>query len=289
MSQETESSLFQKDDRIMTDEGHFGFIRYMGPVQGQQGLFYGIEWDDPARGKHAGTYNSVQYFQTAHPHSGSFLPQNSKKLSGKPFVSFLEALQEKYLEDQPDDGIVTLGANKKIEVETVGWDKIKEKQKQLERLFVVGLAEYRIKHAYPFNWKEAPLDNESNRIALICPRIQDLDLSRNLFTCPSQVADITRELSHLESLRLTLNRFVSFPSHPAQSFGNAFKALRCMTLNATLMTWDHLIKLQEFMPCLYELHFGYNQLERLGNSDEGIQGGSFTKQLELNLMGCRKK
>jgi dynactin complex subunit len=182
--EDNREAMHQLDDRIMTEDGHFGFVRYSGPVQGQQGLFYGIEWDDLSRGKHSGTYNSVQYFTTKHPNSGSFVPQNSKKIPLKPCKSFLEALEEKYLQDQPDDGIVTLGANKKIEVETVGWDKIKQKQKQLERLLIVGLSEYRIKQAYPEGDGHAKKDQ---KISLVCPRIQDLDLSRNLFTCPSQV------------------------------------------------------------------------------------------------------
>ena len=38
-------------------------IRYIGPVHGTQGTWLGVEWDDPARGKHSGTHSGKEYFQ----------------------------------------------------------------------------------------------------------------------------------------------------------------------------------------------------------------------------------
>ena len=37
-------------------------IRYIGEVQGTKGSWLGVEWDDPARGKHSGEHNGTQYF-----------------------------------------------------------------------------------------------------------------------------------------------------------------------------------------------------------------------------------
>jgi dynactin complex subunit len=37
-------------------------VRYIGEVQGKSGQWLGVEWDDPARGKHSGTHNGVEYF-----------------------------------------------------------------------------------------------------------------------------------------------------------------------------------------------------------------------------------
>ena len=39
-------------------------VLYIGPVKDTSGTWLGVEWDDPSRGKHSGTHNSVQYFST---------------------------------------------------------------------------------------------------------------------------------------------------------------------------------------------------------------------------------
>lgn len=41
---------------------HLGTVRYAGPVDGTQGLWIGVEWDDPSRGKHSGTKDGKLYF-----------------------------------------------------------------------------------------------------------------------------------------------------------------------------------------------------------------------------------
>lgn len=37
-------------------------VRYVGPVRGTRGEWLGVEWDDPARGKHAGVHEGLKYF-----------------------------------------------------------------------------------------------------------------------------------------------------------------------------------------------------------------------------------
>lgn len=43
---------------------HLGTVRYVGPIPSAKGTWLGIEWDDPSRGKHNGTYNGHSYFKT---------------------------------------------------------------------------------------------------------------------------------------------------------------------------------------------------------------------------------
>lgn len=38
-------------------------IKYVGNVDNTQGIWLGVEWDDPARGKHNGTKDGKQYFE----------------------------------------------------------------------------------------------------------------------------------------------------------------------------------------------------------------------------------
>ena len=39
-------------------------VLYIGPVEGTSGMWLGVEWDDPSRGKHSGTRNACEYFST---------------------------------------------------------------------------------------------------------------------------------------------------------------------------------------------------------------------------------
>ena len=41
---------------------HIGTIEYVGPVDNFTGIWLGVEWDDPARGKHDGSKDGKQYF-----------------------------------------------------------------------------------------------------------------------------------------------------------------------------------------------------------------------------------
>ena len=38
-------------------------VRYVGTVSGKPGQWLGVEWDDPGRGKHSGTFEGIEYFR----------------------------------------------------------------------------------------------------------------------------------------------------------------------------------------------------------------------------------
>lgn len=38
-------------------------VRYFGPLPGTKGDWLGVEWDDPTRGKHDGSYDGKKIFQ----------------------------------------------------------------------------------------------------------------------------------------------------------------------------------------------------------------------------------
>ncbi len=42
--------------------GHIGTVRFTGSVDGTTGVWLGVEWDDPQRGKHSGIKDGKQYF-----------------------------------------------------------------------------------------------------------------------------------------------------------------------------------------------------------------------------------
>lgn len=43
--------------------GSLGTIKFANYVDNTNGLWLGVEWDDPQRGKHSGTKDGKQYFQ----------------------------------------------------------------------------------------------------------------------------------------------------------------------------------------------------------------------------------
>ncbi|KAJ3046672.1 hypothetical protein HK097_000641 [Rhizophlyctis rosea] len=241
----------QEADRIgsrIEVDGHFGSIRFRGAVPAESNTdWYGVEWDDPTRGKHSGTFKGVTYFTTREPTAGSFLKTCSKNIH---FArGFLQALSEKYLV-QLSDSVVRLGGDGK-EVETVGWEKIVKKQTQLSRLKEVGLAGLNI----GFH------DGAPGEITTTCPSITDLDLSRNLFSSLSDVAKICKELPNLQSLRISFNRFKPLTADSAQEdFPSAFPNLQAITLFGTHITWPELTILSPYLPALTDLHFGFNSL-----------------------------
>lgn len=42
--------------------GYLGTVNFVGQVDGTQGLWLGVEWDDPSRGRHSGAKDGRQYF-----------------------------------------------------------------------------------------------------------------------------------------------------------------------------------------------------------------------------------
>ena len=69
-----------------------------------------------------------------------------------------------------------------------------------------------------------------------CPNIASLDLSRNLFSNLSDVAEICRPLRNLRTLRLTGNRFSNIAL--GEGLGDAFGRIEWLALNMCAVTWD---------------------------------------------------
>ncbi|KAJ3013566.1 hypothetical protein HKX48_005677 [Thoreauomyces humboldtii] len=243
---------------------HYGTIRFHGPVpHGSPSLWYGIEWDDPSRGKHSGTHDDVVYFHTIVPGSASFLRET--KVPQDAFgVSFLAALESKYLAVQPGDSVVRFGGGTGVEVETVGWDKVAKKVAQLGSLREVGLAERMVAGGRRRG------QTDRGAIARTCPEIEDLDLSRNLLGWWRDVADICDELVSLRSLRLAHNRFAVVNEDDATRMEGAFPKLKALTLLGTHMPWTEAEAVQKWLPSLDELHFGFNRLATFPTSVVGF-------------------
>ncbi|KAI8989734.1 hypothetical protein BD414DRAFT_414676 [Trametes punicea] len=240
--------------------GHLGTVRYVGAVEGTTGIWLGVEWDDPKRGKHDGVKDGKRYFTCLVPHSGSFLRPSAAISYG---VTFLTALSVKYVDvprgDVSSERIVLGSSGGAIEVEAIGLDKVRSKLARLERL------------------REVSLDNEcvsksdpSGEVGRTCPGIRGLDLSKNLIPDWDVVAAITVELRELRSLSLNQNRLR--PLERLSCGTTAFQKLEELQLNATLMTWEDFLSILEYMPSLRVVELGYNRLHTLHQeTTPGIQ------------------
>ena len=83
--------------RVLLGGKHRATVRYVGAIDGQQGTWVGIEYDEAGKGKHDGSHGGRRYFSCAHdPTAGSFV-RLAKFLEAADFGrSLLAAAQERY-------------------------------------------------------------------------------------------------------------------------------------------------------------------------------------------------
>ena len=86
--------------RIETRDGARATVRYVGSVDGQDGEWVGVEWDDPARGKHDGSHDGKRYFECAATGlEPDALPASFVRAHKiRPSVTFAAAIRAKYLD-----------------------------------------------------------------------------------------------------------------------------------------------------------------------------------------------
>ncbi|KAJ5086660.1 hypothetical protein NUU61_007967 [Penicillium alfredii] len=246
------------DDNLCT-------VRYVGGVQGTTGDWLGVEWDDPTRGKHSGEHNGVRYFtcRSTQPTAGSFVRPSRPS---DPPRSFLEALREKYASEFEQElarkASSEGGVNQKtaIEisgkvVEEVGFDKIRKQLAELEELRIVLLDELRIVGVNSsYDQTEDSLLESAQQIQATCPKIIELDLSRNLLSRWRDVWEICNQLKQLKRLKLNGNRFQ--PLEEDLTFENITE----LHLEDTLLTWDEIAAVSSRFPALTSLTASANQL-----------------------------
>lgn len=190
-------------------------VRYVGPVASTQKEWLGVEWDDPTRGKHGGEHQGVKYFSckdfaSSQPKKSvlmlmQIIGRSSSKTAASfvrpsratdPAQSFIEAVHQKYASGITERRNISI-AESQIEisgkiVQEVGFDKIRQQLAQLHELKIVIVDGMRV----------ALARTDDRRIQEVCPRIVELDLSRNLFEYCDEIMKICLELENLRVLRL---------------------------------------------------------------------------------------
>lgn len=215
-------------------------VRYVGPVPPTTGLWLGVEWDDPERGKHDGSHEGVLYFTCRHPKGGSFV-RPAKVSFG---VDFLTAVRQVYQMDTEE----VLSEEISIASKTLEWGKIKERS--FESLPSVLLSR-----------REVNGPGASGDIRRTTPGVRWLDLSRTLLCCWEDVAAIAQQLEQLEGLQLSYNR-LRLPSDPS-AHCQAFCSLKVLALIGCQLTWSQVLDCAPMWPQLEDLCVEDNNITEL--------------------------
>ncbi|NWH82223.1 TBCE protein, partial [Piaya cayana] len=237
---------------------HYATVRYVGSVASTAGIWLGVEWDDPQRGKHDGTYEGTRYFECRHPKGGSFIRPNKANFG----VDFLTAVRDRYgLNNEQDvqhgtEDVMVSGKT----VEFVGMDSLAKRQRQvrLNQLVDISVRERAVSHA---GLKE--------EISRTCANIRYINLSKNLISSWETVTAIASEVQNLETLDISENK-MKFPS-TSTSVSSVFSKLRILALNKTEITWTEALLLAPGWPALEELHISSNNITVLERPDNVLQ------------------
>ncbi|XP_052425743.1 tubulin-specific chaperone E isoform X1 [Carassius gibelio] len=252
MMMKTREVLEDAVGRRVSCDGERGTVRYVGPVLPTTGLWLGVEWDDPERGKHDGSHEGVRYFTCRHPTGGSFV--RPKKASFG--VDYVTALKQRYEVELQE----VIGEELKISSKTVmmvGFEDIKQKQR-LENLTEVGLRRC-----------EVSGPGAENEIRNTTPLAQSLDLSGNLLSSWEVLAAITEQLESLRELQLSQNR-LSISSEPSR-LSPAFSCLRLLSLNSCALTWTQVLHCAPMWQHLEELYLSDNDITELLRPEHVLQ------------------
>ncbi|KAK3341231.1 hypothetical protein B0T25DRAFT_573635 [Lasiosphaeria hispida] len=240
-------------------DGALCTVGYIGEVAGTTGSWLGVEWDDASRGKHDGQHKGLRYFscKSKSPTAASFIRPSRPVDAPQTFVS---ALQLKYVGDpaaedrpEPHKQIVISG---KVAQE-IGFDKIRREQAQLAELKIIILDGSRVAYAsHP--------SGDQQSISQVCPKVTELDLSRNLFNRFGTVVEICSELGGLNALRVRGNRFQDIPQDKGlDSADRVFRGTKELAIDETLLEWPEICHLASKFVSLNALFSSANQLSVL--------------------------
>ncbi|KAL5365621.1 hypothetical protein BJX96DRAFT_169251 [Aspergillus floccosus] len=164
-----------------------------------------------------------------------------------------QRLDDRALEGHQDKPIEISG---KV-VEEVGFDKIRKQLAELQELKIVLLDGLRVAGVFSREAIPEQYDAALQEIEQTCPKIVELDLSRNLINRWMEVACICSRLKRLRKLKLNGNRFCSVEE------GLSFGGITELHLDDNLLSWDEISSVTDQFPSLATLSASANQLTSL--------------------------
>jgi tubulin-specific chaperone E len=231
--------------------GSRGTVRFVGalPGRGDAAVWVGVDWDDPARGKHDGTLDGVRHFSTAHATSGSFV--KASKLGDGNRRSLLDAVALRHAAAAAAPGAAralpeTVGGVGG-RTEFAGVDAAADHQARVRdatALTVRGMGACRV--------------GDAAALADLLASVRSLDVAESLVSDVGDILTLLRTLPALRTLDLSKNRFhlVAGEADALRAAGaapGAAPSLRTLVLNQCNLPWSAVLAVCRACPSLEEL------------------------------------
>ncbi|XP_008445987.2 tubulin-folding cofactor E isoform X1 [Cucumis melo] len=260
-------SEFRLGQRVhfVGDPRRTGTVAFIGTLEGYSGTWVGVDWDDN-NGKHDGSINGVRYFQAKSERSGSFVRVQNLSIG----ISLLQALDLRYRGDstkeEEDEMYVLSASDKRVSVQFVGKDLIKDKLSRFEELTSVSLSYMGVSSL-----------GDPGQIGSVLPNLKQLDLTGNLLSDWKDISTLCDQLQALVAIILSNNLLSCEISGPLQ-----LKHIRILVLNNTGITWMQVEILKHSLPAIEELHLmGNNISEVKPESSSMVEGFNLLRLLNL--------
>ena len=258
---------------------HSATIRYIGPVDGQEGEWAGLEWDDPTRGKHDGSHGGHRYFTCQrHPSAGSFV-RLSKLIETADFGQSLEcAIEDRYKQSTNvleinEDAYVPTASQRRVPIRLVGAAAAAEAvcfDGALEQASFIGMRISSI--------------TLTPSVASFLSRVAILDLSNNLLANWLDIAALATALPLLDTLNLSGNILDLQVNSTSIEPKTTIPSLRTLVLNGCGVTWPQALTLALYFPNLQALHLCGNNLSTLGGHPPDVNGSYTTMCSSLEIL-----
>ena len=288
--------------RIETRDGARATVRYVGSVDGQDGEWVGVEWDDPARGKHDGSHDGKRYFECAATglEPGALPASFVRAHKIRPSVTFAAAIRAKYLDGKGEIAKVpkTPGADADADadageayVQSSNGQKIEIELCLKKDDPVAALAALDRVYLPDAAVATAGAPGEAAACGVVATRVRLMDLSGNLMRDWPAVARFGEEFPNLAELNLNHVRLdwgsarvvSSVPRAVCEAGENKapFANLRVLSLNGSGCGWASARAIAAATPSLRELSLARCGVRSLGGADASTSGLEALEALNL--------
>ncbi|CAF0886026.1 unnamed protein product [Brachionus calyciflorus] len=222
-----------------------GLIKYVGPLEGaiENEIWYGIEWKDPSRGKHDGSYKGKRYFTTRHPTGGSFVKPNKVDFG----VSIWEAIEDKYFKDET--ALRNHNETDKNE-DSLLYNNFDAKERGM-KINCISIAQSKISSTHGVD-----------KINEHFPKLIEIELEDNLFYSWSQIFDILDQVKTLKIINISDN-ILEYDENDQRTYEN----ITGLIINKMNYDWNNVCRILKHFPNVIELKTCFNSITKIDNID----------------------